>query len=184
MCLQHSDASLERRDGRDERRAGGRSRQTGSLYWPPEMGSRLLWRRSATAVGLYTAMVLGILGTIVAARGFSVADFGLYATVLVAAGFFQSLLDLTVEDSLTKYGFRYVVAEDWGRLFRLFRRALELKLVGGVLAGVALLALAPLAGVRSRGGRARASAGDRVGSTARPGPREHRHYGHAPAWPV
>ena len=108
------------------------------------MGSRLFWRRSATAVGLYTAMVLGILGTIVAARGFSVADFGLYATGPVAAGFFQSLLDLTVEDSLTKYGFRYVVAEDWGRLRRLFRRALELKLVGGVLAGVALLASAPL----------------------------------------
>jgi O-antigen/teichoic acid export membrane protein len=145
VCQQHSDASLERRDGRDERRAGGRSRQTGSLYWPPDMGSRLLWRRSATAVGLYTAMALGILGTIVAARGFSVADFGLYATVLVAAGFFQALLDLTVEDSLTKYGFRYVVAEDWGRLRRLFRRALELKLAGGVLAGVALLALAPLA---------------------------------------
>ena len=109
------------------------------------MGSRLLWRRSATAVGLYTAMALGILGTIVAARGFSVAEFGLYATVLAATGFFQSLLDLTVEDSLTKYGFRYVVAEDWGRLRRLFRRALELKLAGGVLAAVALLALAPFA---------------------------------------
>ena len=109
------------------------------------MGSRLLWRRSATAVGLYTAVALGILGTVVAARGFSVADFGLYATVLAATGFFQSLLDLTVEDSLTKYGFRYVVAEDWGRLRRLFRRALELKLAGSVLAGLALLALAPLA---------------------------------------
>ncbi|HWN22512.1 MAG TPA: lipopolysaccharide biosynthesis protein [Gaiellaceae bacterium] len=109
------------------------------------MGSRLLWRRSATAVGLYTAMALGIVGTVIAARGFSLAEFGLYATVLAAAGFFQSLLDLTVEDSLTKYGFRYVVAEDWGRLRRLFRRALELKLAGGVLAGVGLLALAPLA---------------------------------------
>ena len=109
------------------------------------MGSRLLWRRSATAVGLYSAMAFGILGTIVAARGFSLVDFGIFATVLVAAGFFQSLLDLTVEDSLTKYGFRYVVAEDWGRLRRLFRRALELKLAGGLLAAVALLMLAPLA---------------------------------------
>jgi uncharacterized protein (DUF58 family) len=87
------------------------------------MGSRLLWRRSATAVGLYTAVAFGILGTVVAARAFSLAEFGLYATVLAATGFFQSLLDLTVEDSLTKYGFRYVVAEDWGRLRRLFRRA-------------------------------------------------------------
>ena len=98
----------------------------------PQSGSTARWRSA-------------ILGTIVAARGFSLVDFGIFATVLVAAGFFQSLLDLTVEDSLTKYGFRYVVAEDWGRLRRLFRRALELKLAGGVLAAVALLMLAPLA---------------------------------------
>ena len=110
------------------------------------MGSRLLWRRTATAVGLYSAMAYGILGTVIAARGFNLVDFGLFATVLAAAGFFQALLDLTVEDSLTKYGFRYVVAEDWGRLRRLFRRALELKLVGGALAALGLLALAPLAG--------------------------------------
>ena len=109
------------------------------------MDSRLFWRRVATAVGLYIAMTLGVLGTVVAARGFTLAEFGLFATVLAATGFFQSLLDLTVEDSLTKYGFRYVVAEDWGRLRRLFRRALELKLVGGVLAALGLLALAPLA---------------------------------------
>ncbi len=97
-------------------------------------------------MGLYTAVALGIVGTVVAARGFSLAEFGLFATVLAATGFLQSLLDLTVEDSLTKYGFRYVVAEDWGRLRRLFRRALELKLAGGVLAGIGLLALAPVAG--------------------------------------
>ena len=107
--------------------------------------SRLAWRRAATAVGLYLGVALGVLATIVAARSFTLRDFGLYATVLAAAGFFQALLDLTVEDSLTKYGFRYSTAEDWGRLRRLFRRALELKLAGGVLAGLALLALAPLA---------------------------------------
>ena len=36
-------------------------------------------------------------------------------------------------------------SEDWGRLRRLFGRALAVKLVGGVLAGVCLLALAPAA---------------------------------------
>jgi O-antigen/teichoic acid export membrane protein len=107
--------------------------------------NRLLWRRLATAVGLYTAVALGVLATIVAARSFSLREFGLYATVLAAAGFFQALLDLTVEESLTKYGFRYATAEEWGRLRRLFRRAVELKLAGGVLAGLALLALAPAA---------------------------------------
>lgn len=110
------------------------------------MGSRLLWRRIATGVGLYSAMVFGVLATVVAARSFSLREFGLYATLLAATGFFQALLDLTVEESLTKYGFRYATAEDWGRLRRLFRRALELKLAGGVLAGLALLALAPAAG--------------------------------------
>ena len=109
------------------------------------MASRLLWRRSATAVGLYTAVLLGILGTVIAARSFTLLEFGLYATVLAATGFFQSLLDLTVEESLTKYGFRYATAKDWGRLRRLFRRALELKVAGSVMAGVALLGLAPLA---------------------------------------
>ncbi len=109
------------------------------------MGSRLLWRRSATAVGLYTSTLLGILGTVVAARVFSLSEFGLYATVLVATGFFQSLLDLTVEESLTKYGFRYVTAEDWGRLRQLFRRSLQLKLAGGALSAIGLLVLAPFA---------------------------------------
>ena len=109
------------------------------------VGSGLLWRRIATAVGLYSAMALGMLATVVAARSFSLRDFGLYATVFAATGFFQALLDLTVEDSLTKYGFRYSTAQQWGRLRRLFRRAAELKLAGGVLAGLALLALSPAA---------------------------------------
>jgi O-antigen/teichoic acid export membrane protein len=109
------------------------------------MGSRLHWRRSVTAAGLYGSTVLGVLGTVVAARAFSTEDFGLFATVFVAAGFFQVLLDLTVEESLAKYGFRYSVAEDYGRLRGLFQSALKLKLAGGVLAGLALLALAPVA---------------------------------------
>lgn len=109
------------------------------------MGSRLIWRRSATAVGLYTATVLGLVGGVVAFRSLGIREFGLFATVLVVTGLFQTLLDLTVEEVLTKYGFRYLTAEDWGRLRRLFRRALELKLAGGLLAGLALAAFAPVA---------------------------------------
>ena len=109
------------------------------------MGSKLHWRRSAAAAGLYASGAFGILGTVVAARVFRPREFGLYATVMVATGFFQTMLDLTVEESLIKYGFRYATAEDWGRLRRLFVRALQLKLAGGLLAGAALLALAPFA---------------------------------------
>jgi O-antigen/teichoic acid export membrane protein len=72
-------------------------------------------------------------------------DFGVFATALVVVGFFQVLLDLTVEESLTKYGFRYVASRDWGRLRRLFRQALLLKAAGGALATILILALAPFA---------------------------------------
>jgi len=109
------------------------------------MASRLFRRRSATAAWIYTAVAFGILGTIVAARVLGLEDFGVFATALAAVGFFQVLLDLTVEESLTKYGFRYVAAEDWGRLRRLFRQMLLLKLVGGTLATLILVVLAPLA---------------------------------------
>jgi O-antigen/teichoic acid export membrane protein len=109
------------------------------------MRSRLLWRRSATAAGLYASVVLGILGTVAAARTLGLDDFGLFATALAAAALFQTLLDLTVEDSLTKYGFRYIAAEEWGKLRRLFARALQAKVAGGVLAALVLAALAPAA---------------------------------------
>ena len=109
------------------------------------MASRVLRRRSAAAAWIYAAVAFGILGTIVAARTLGLDGFGVFATVLAAVGFFQALLDLTVEESLTKYGFRYVSSGDWGRLRRLFRQMLLLKIVGGVLATLLLVVLAPFA---------------------------------------
>ncbi len=109
------------------------------------MSSRVLRRRSATAAWIYAAVACGIAGSIVAARVFGLDDFGVFMTALVVVGFFQTLLDLTVEESLTKYGFRYVTGEDWGRLRRLFRQALLIKVVGGVLATLLVVALAPFA---------------------------------------
>src|SRR6476659_6706061 len=109
------------------------------------MSSRLFWRRSAAAAGIYASAILGFLGTVIAAHAFSTRVLGLYAIVIAATGLFQTMLDLTVEEALVKYGFRFQEREDWGRLRRLFGRALELKLAGGVLAGICLLVLAPLA---------------------------------------
>jgi O-antigen/teichoic acid export membrane protein len=109
------------------------------------MRSRLLRRRSATVAWVYAAVALGILGTIVAARVLGLEEFGVFATALAAVSFFQILLDLTVEESLTKYGFRYVAASDWGRLRRLFRQTLLLKIAGGACASAVLFALAPFA---------------------------------------
>ena len=109
------------------------------------MSSRVFRRRSATAAWVYAAVAFGFLGAIVAARVLGIDEFGVFATALAAVGFFQALLDLTVEESLTKYGFRYVASEDWGRLRRLFRQMLVFKVVGGALATAILVALAPVA---------------------------------------
>ena len=75
----------------------------------------------------------------------------LLAIVMAAAGFFQTLLDLTVEEAVTKYGFRYATAERWGRLRRLFARALAFKGSGAVARGAR-------AGRCSRRSRRRSSA--------------------------
>jgi O-antigen/teichoic acid export membrane protein len=108
------------------------------------MCSRLLLRRSSAAAGLYSSAAVGFLGTVAAAHIFSTTTFGLYALVLAATGFFQTLLDLTVEEALIKFGFRYTTRGNWGRLRRLFASALVFKVSGGLLAAGALLALAPL----------------------------------------
>jgi len=86
-----------------------------------------------------------VVGTLVAARVLGPSAFGAYSIVLVATSFFALLLDLTVEEALVKFGFRYAAAEDWGRLRGLFRQALAYKGAGALLAGGALAGLAPLA---------------------------------------
>jgi O-antigen/teichoic acid export membrane protein len=103
------------------------------------------FRRSATAMGIYLSVAFGFLGTLIAARQLGPQDFGLFAIVVAATGFFQSLLDLTAEEALVKYGFDYTSSSAWGRLRRLFEQALVIKAAGGLLAGLVLVALAPVA---------------------------------------
>jgi O-antigen/teichoic acid export membrane protein len=107
------------------------------------MRSLIVGRRTITAGGIYLSAVLGFFGQILASRWLGPASYGLLAIVISATGFAQSLLDLTVEEAVVKYGFRYSIGEQWGKFHRLFRRALEFKLVGAVLGGVVLAALAP-----------------------------------------
>src|SRR5688500_1916683 len=109
------------------------------------MASRVSRRGAAAAAGVWGSAVVGFLGTVVAARLLGVDDFGLFAIVLATAGFVQLLLDLTVEEAVVKYGTRYSAAEDWPRLRRLLRLALAVKLAGGVVGAVGILALAPFA---------------------------------------
>lgn len=105
------------------------------------MDGTVLRRRAGAAAGTYASIALGFLGTIVAARVFSTEVLGLFTLVISSAGFFQTLLDLTIEEALIKFGFRYITREDWGRLRRLFRRTFGFKAVGAILAGAALVGL-------------------------------------------
>lgn len=125
---------------------------TGGHYTGPRLTARPLkrlssigFRRSQTAFGIYLSVAFGFLGTLVAARQLGPEGFGLLAVVVAATAFFQVLLDLTAEEALVKYGFDYATAESWGRLRRLFRQAMVVKVVGGVAAGIVLVALAPAA---------------------------------------
>jgi O-antigen/teichoic acid export membrane protein len=109
------------------------------------MASRLVWRRSATALGIYASTALGVLGSLVAANIFGPSDFGRFALVVATTALFQLLLDLTSEEALVKYGFRYSERGDWGRFRRLLELALAFKSGGAVLAGLAVVLLAPFA---------------------------------------
>lgn len=104
-------------------------------------------RRSTTAVGVYAATVLGVGTTIAATKILGSDRYAQFAVVFSIVGFFQMLLDLTVDEALIKYGFRYVTGEDWGRLRRLFEVALGLKVAGGLFALVVIAALAPFSHV-------------------------------------
>jgi O-antigen/teichoic acid export membrane protein len=102
-------------------------------------------RRSAAAAGIYLSVGFGFLATVLTKRQLDTEHFGLLSAVIVSTGFFQTLLDFTAEEALVKYGFDYTTVRDWGRLRRLFRAALAVKVAGGLLAGVVMAALAPFA---------------------------------------
>ena len=108
------------------------------------MGSPVFWRRSRTAAGVYVSALLGFAGSVVAFRELGTYDFGLLSILLAATGFFQLFGDLTVEEAVIKYGFRYAAREDWGRFRRVFRLGFLLKLAGGAIGAIGIVILAPL----------------------------------------
>src|SRR4051794_8333916 len=109
------------------------------------MAQLVLRRRSLTAAGIYTATAFGFATSIVTTKILGAGDYARYATVIATVGFFQLLLDLTIDEALIKYGFRYSATSDWGRLRRLFEVALTVKVTGGALGMLITLGLAPLA---------------------------------------
>ena len=109
------------------------------------MRQRLVRRRVATALGSYGSTAFGIIGTVVAARILGSDDFGRMTLVIGTVALFQLLLDLTSEEALVKYGFRFAEREDWGRFRRLLVAALTVKTLSAIVAGGLIVAFAPLA---------------------------------------
>ena len=109
------------------------------------MASRVLWRRSVTALGIYGSALLGFAATIVAARELSKADFGRFALVFGTMLLLQQFVDLTIDEVVVKYGNRYAARADWGRFHRLFRIGMLVKLAGGAAGTVAVAVAAVLA---------------------------------------
>ena len=106
------------------------------------MASRILRRRAATAFGVYGAAILGFLATVVAARELSKNDFARFALAFGTTTLLQTFVDLTIDEVVIKYGNRYVAREDWGRFHRLFRVGMLVKLIGGAVGTVAVVAAA------------------------------------------
>ncbi len=109
------------------------------------MRSRVIWRRSATAIFVYLSAGLGFGASVVATRELGVNAYARFAAVIAASIFFQQMFDLTAEESLIKFGFRYIENARFARLRRLFALALSFKLAGGLIAGGLLIALSPFA---------------------------------------
>lgn len=109
------------------------------------MRQRLVRRRVATALGSYGSTAFGIVGTVVAARLLGSDGFGRLTLVVGTVALFQLLLDLTSEEALVKYGFRFAEREDWARFRRLLAAALTVKTLSALVAGALIVAFAPLA---------------------------------------
>ena len=109
------------------------------------MRSRVVWRRVATAFGIYGSAFLGVLASVVASRELTKVDFSRFALVFAVTGLLQMFLDLTVEEVVVKFGNRYIARMDWGRFHRLLRVAFVVKMAGGALGTLAVVAAAGIA---------------------------------------
>ena len=109
------------------------------------MRKRLLWRRSATALGIYGSTALGILGSIVVLRILGPTSAGRFSLAIGTAAFFQLLFEVTGDEALVKYGFRYAEQEDWGRFHRLLRVTFGLEAAAALAATLIVVLLAPFA---------------------------------------
>ena len=109
-------------------------------------------RRSAAAVGIYASAALGIIGSLIVFRALGPTDAGRYSIVIGAVAFLGLLVDLTSDEALVKYGFRYSAQEDWGRFHRLVRLTFACEFAASLVAGGLIAALGSFTGSIFHGG--------------------------------
>jgi O-antigen/teichoic acid export membrane protein len=102
----------------------------------------VVFRGSVTAGAMYGSTVLGFVGSIVALRVLKPDGAGRFSLAVGTAAFFQLLLELTSDEALIKFGFRYAEREDWGRFRRLVRLMFGFELFASFAAALLVAAAA------------------------------------------
>jgi O-antigen/teichoic acid export membrane protein len=95
---------------------------------------------------VYAATALGVAGSLVVFRVLGPRGAGRYSVVVGVVAFVSLLLELTSDEALVKYGFRYAAQERWGHFHRLVRLAFSFELAAAVVSGGLIAALAPFLG--------------------------------------
>lgn len=111
-----------------------------------------LRRRSGAAVGIYASAGLGVAGSVVVLRVLGPAGAGRFWIVIGAVSFFSLLVDLTSDEALVKYGFRYAAQDDWGRFHQLVRLTFSFEFAAALVASALVVGLAPFSGSIFHGG--------------------------------
>ena len=110
-------------------------------------GRSAVVRRSVTAGGMYAATALGIVGSLVALRVLRPDGAGRFSLAVGTAAFFQLLLELTSDEALIKFGFRYSESAEWGKFHRLVRLMFGFELFASLGAGVLVAVVGALSPV-------------------------------------
>jgi O-antigen/teichoic acid export membrane protein len=102
-------------------------------------------RRLTAFAGVYASVALGLAASLVALRVLGPAGAGRFTIVVGVVDFLATLVWLTSDDALVKYGFRYAANEEWGRFHRLVRLAFGCEVAAAFVASAAIVVLAPFA---------------------------------------